>query len=74
VRERMFKRFMQWVSTPQDMQKVVEEFKKNIDLKCDMYREYAKKYPSTKEIFDAKIKKADAAKRYLDKVYIEFFT
>ncbi|MEN4052894.1 MULTISPECIES: hypothetical protein [Sulfurimonas] len=74
VRERMFKRFMQWVGTPDDMQKLVAEFKRNIDMKCDMYREYAEKYPSTKEIFDAKIKKADAAKKYLDKVYVEFFT
>ena len=74
VRERMFKRFMQWVGTPDDMKLVVDQFKKNIDSKCDAYREYSEKYPSTKEIFDAKIKKADNAKKYLDKVYTEFFT
>jgi hypothetical protein len=74
VRERMFKRFMQWVGTPEDMQRLVEQFKKNIDMKCDLYRSYSEKYPSTKEIFDTKIKKAEAAKRYLDRVYKEFFT
>jgi len=74
VRERMFKRFMQWVGTPDDMKLVIEQFKKNIDSKCDAYREYSEKYPSTKEIFDAKITKAESAKKYLDKVYTEFFT
>ena len=74
VRERMFQKFMQWVSTPEDMQRVIDEFKKHIDMKCILYTEYATKYPSTKEIFDAKIAKADKAKNYLDKVYVEFFT
>jgi len=74
VRERMFKRFMQWVSSPEDMQLVIGEFKKNIDMKCNLYREYSEKYPATKASFDSKIKKAEAAKRYLDRVYEEFFT
>jgi hypothetical protein len=74
VRERMFKNFMQWIATPDDMKAVIGEFKKLIDMKCDIYREYSEKYPSSKEIFDVKIKKADNAKKYLDKVYVEFFT
>ncbi|QSZ42424.1 hypothetical protein GJV85_09995 [Sulfurimonas aquatica] len=74
VRERMFKKFMQWVATPEDMQLLIGQFNNNIDAKCNMYREYSEKYPSSKEIFDVKIKKADSAKRYLDKVYTEFFT
>jgi len=74
VRERMFKKFMQWVGTPDDMQLLISQFKANIDMKTDIYKEYAERYPSTKEIFDTKIKKAESAKRYLDKVYVEFFT
>lgn len=74
VRERMFKNFMQWIATPDDMKAVISEFKKLIDIKCDIYREYSEKYPASKEIFDVKIKKADNAKKYLDKVYVEFFT
>lgn len=74
VRERMFQKFMQWVSTPDDMKLVIEQFKKNIDTKCDIYREYSEKYPSSKEIFDKKIKKANSSKKYLDKVFIEYFT
>jgi hypothetical protein len=74
VRERMFKRFMQWVGTPEDMKLLVDEFKKNIDMKCGLYREYGEKYPSSKPSFDTKIKKAEGAKKYLDKVYVEFFT
>ncbi len=74
VRERMFKNFMKWVATPDDMQLVMDQFKKNIDMKCDLYREYIERFPSTKPIFDVKIKKAENTKKYLDKVFIEFFT
>ena len=74
VRERMFQKFMQWVATPEDMQKVIEQFSSLMDMKCDVYRGYSEKYPSTKESFDKKIAKADDAKKYLDKVYQEFFT
>ncbi len=74
VRERMFKNFMQWVATPDDFRLVIGEFSKNIDMKCDIYREYSEKYPSTKEIFDTKINKAENSKKYFEKVYQEFFT
>jgi len=74
VRERMFKNFMQWIATPDDMRAVITEFTKHIDMKCDMYKEYSEKYPATKEIFEPKIEKAEKAKKYLDKVYVEFFT
>jgi len=74
VRERMFKNFMQWVSCPEDMELVIDQFKKNIDMKCDLYRDYATRYPSTKVIYDVKIKKAEATKKYLDKIFVEFFT
>jgi len=74
VRERMFQKFMQWIATPEDMQKVIEVFEKNIDLKCAMYREYSEKYPASKEIFEKKITKANGAKKYLQTVYVEFFT
>lgn len=74
VRERMFKKFMQWVATPDDMQLLIGQFKTHIDLKCNIYKEYGEKYPSSKEIFDTKIKKAESSKKYLDKVFMEFFT
>ena len=74
VRERMFRKFMQWIATPDDMRNVIDQFSAHMDMKCDLYREYAQKYPSTKPSFDAKIAKAEKAKKYLDKVYVEFFT
>ena len=74
VRERMFKKFMQWIATPEDMLSVVRVFSEHIDMKCELYKEYSQKYPSTKEIFDKKIQKANKAKEYLNKVYKEFFT
>jgi hypothetical protein len=74
VRERMFQNFMQWIATPEDMLKVIEQFKMLMDAKTGEYKKYAEKYPSTKEMFDAKIKKSENSKKYLDKVYVEFFT
>lgn len=74
VRERMFQKFMQWIATPNDMQAVMDQFKNNIDMKCEQYKIYAEKYPATKAIFDEKIAKAESSKRYLDKIYDEFFT
>jgi len=74
VRERMFQKFMQWIATPDDMKAVIGEFTKLMDMKSDIFREYAEKYPASKEIFDKKIQKAEHAKKYLDKVYVEFFT
>ena len=74
VRERMFKNFMQWVATPDDFRAVIEQFSTNMDMKCDMYKEYSAKYPASKEIFDVKIEKAEKSKRYFEKVYKEFFT
>ena len=74
VRERMFKNFMQWIATPEDMLAVIGQFKGHMDMKCDLYKEYIEKYPAMKEIFEPKIQKAQKAKKYLDKVYVEFFT
>ena len=74
VRERMFQKFMQWIGAPEDMLLVIEQFNNNMNAKCDKYREYSEKYPSTKEIFERKIEKAELSKKYLDKVYTEFFT
>ena len=70
----MFQKFMQWVATPEDFKAVIEQFSKNMDMKCDIYKEYSERYPSTKEIFDTKIQKAENAKKYFEKVYLEFFT
>lgn len=74
VRERMFQRFMQWIATPDDMLKVIEQFSNLMDMKSELYKEYGEKYPSSKAIFDTKIAKTEKAKKYLNKVYIEFFT
>ncbi len=74
VRERMFQNFMRWVATPDDMKLVMDQFVKNMDMKCELYREYSERFPSTKPIFDKKIEKVENTKKYLDKVFVEFFT
>jgi len=74
VRERMFQKFMQWIATPEDMKAVIGTFKKLIDMKCDVYRDFSERYSASAPIFDIKIQKAEKAKKYLDRVYVEFFT
>jgi len=73
VRERMFMHFMRSIVTKEDMLRVVDQFNKHIDMKCDLYREYIQKYPSTAFSFEEKIKKAERAKRYLQKVIKDYF-
>jgi len=73
TRERMFQHYMRFISTKQDMLDVIEQFNKHIDMKCDLYREYMDRYPSTKEIFDIKIQKANRAKEFLQKILVDFF-
>lgn len=74
VRERMFRKFMQWIATAEDMRTVIDAFNAHFDDKCELYAEYGQKYPATQPIFDEKIKKAQKAKAYFEKVYVEFFT
>ena len=73
VRERVFQHFMRFIVSVEDMENVMGEFTKHIDMKCDIYREYSEKYPSTKEIFDVKIKKAERSKVFLQKMIEDFF-
>ncbi len=73
VRERMFMHFMKSIVTREDMLNVVEQFNKHIDMKCDLYREYMQRYPSSAPLFQEKIDKADRAKKYLQKVLKDFF-
>ena len=74
VRERMFQHFMRFIVTKEDMENVVEQFKKHIDMKCNLYKEYMKKYPATQELFSSKITKASRAKEFLDKMIVDFFS
>jgi len=73
VRERMFQHYMRFIITKDDMINVVAGFDKHIDMKCELYKEYSEKYPSTKEIFDTKISKANRAKEFLQKMIKDFF-
>ncbi len=74
VRERMFQKFMQWIATPDDFRAVIEQFSNNMDMKCEIYKEYSQRYPSTKESFEKKIQKVENSKKYFEKIYVEFFT
>jgi len=73
TRERMFQHFMRFIGTRQDMLNVVEQFDKHIDMKCELYNEYIVKYPSTTEIFQIKVNKAQRSKKFLQKMIKDFF-
>jgi hypothetical protein len=74
TRERMFQHFMRFIVSREDMENVIEQFNKHIDMKCDLYKEYMNKYPSTTEIFQDKVDKANRAKKFLQKILEDFFT
>jgi len=73
VRERMFQHYMRFIVSREDMENVINEFKKHIDMKCGLYTEYSNKYPAVATIFNEKISKAEHAKKYLDKMLKDFF-
>jgi len=73
VRERMFMHFMKSIITKEDMERVVEQFHKHIDMKCELYKEYAQKYPASAFLFEEKLQKAARAKNYLTQVIKEYF-
>jgi len=74
TRERMFQHFMRFIITRDDMENVIEQFNKHIDMKCGLYNEYSEKYPHSKAIFDVKIQKAARAKEFLQKMLVDFFS
>ncbi len=74
TRERMFQHYMRFISTRKEMEDVIGEFNKHMDMKCDLYREYSEKYPSTKVIFDVKIQKTERSKEFLQKILVDFFS
>jgi hypothetical protein len=74
IRERMFQHYMRFITTREDMENVIEQFNIHIDMKCDIYREYSTNYPASKPIFDAKIAKAEVAKRFFVKILKDFFS
>ncbi len=73
VRERLFQHFMRFIVSKDDMISVIDQFNKLIDMKCELYREYTEKYPSTLPIFTDKIKKAERSKKFLQKTLVDFF-
>ena len=73
VRERMFQHFMRFIVKREDMESVIEQFNRHIDMKCEIYKEYIEKYPSTAVVFEPKLQKADKAKKYLQKILADFF-
>ena len=74
TRERMFQHYMRFIGNREEMESVIEQFNKHIDMKCTLYREYSEKYPSTKEIFDVKIQKTERSKEFLQKMLVDFFS
>jgi len=74
VRERMFQNYMRFIVSREDMENVIEEFNKHIDMKVELYKEYIEKYPAVAVVFDEKIDKAEKTKKYLQKVLNEYFS
>ena len=71
-RRRMLRDLLKSILSKDDMEKLFDIFKAQIDHKLSIYKELAENFPASKEIFEENIKKAEKFKRKLDKILNEF--
>ncbi len=71
-RRRMLRDLLKSILSKEDMERLFEIFKAQIDHKLSVYRELGENFPSSREIFEENEKKAEKFKRKLDKILEEF--
>jgi len=72
-RKRMFELLMKYASNREDMSKVLEALEEHIEYKVEIYRELMESFPSSREIFEPKIEKAQKTIRLFPKILAEYF-
>jgi CDP-glycerol glycerophosphotransferase (TagB/SpsB family) len=73
ARARMFKMLMRSVHDKETMEQLLGAFSSLIDAKIEPYREMMQAYPSTREIFEEKIEKAERLKASFEKILETYF-
>jgi len=72
-RKRMFELVMKFATTKENMQSFLDALENHIESKIDIYRELIEQFPTTAEIFQPKIDKAQKTIKIFPKIIEEYF-
>ena len=72
-RKRMFELVMKFATTKENMQSFLDALENHIESKIDIYIELIEQFPTTAEIFQPKIDKAQKTIKIFPKIIEEYF-
>ncbi len=72
-RKRMFELVMKFATTKENMQSFLDALENHIESKVDIYRELVEQFPSSADIFNLKIEKAENTMRAFPVIIDEYF-
>jgi hypothetical protein len=73
-RKRMFELLMKYASNRENMEKVLDALAYHMEDKVAIYQEFIDKFPSSEEVFQPKIDKAERIIQFLPKILDEYFS
>jgi hypothetical protein len=72
-RKRMFELVMKFATTKENMQSFLDSLENHIESKIDIYRELVEQFPTSAEIFNPKIEKAEKTIKIFPQIINEYF-
>ena len=72
-RKRMFELLMKYATSKENMQLVLDALQKHMEDKIAIYEEFIENYPTTEEIFQPKIEKANKTMKLFPQIIEEYF-
>ena len=72
-RKRMFELVMKFATTKENMQSFLDSLENHIESKIDIYRELVEQFPTSAEIFNPKIEKAEKTIKIFPQIIEEYF-
>ena len=72
-RKRMFELLMKYASNKENMELVLDSLKKHMEEKVEIYQDLINSFPSSKEIFQPKIDKAEKTMKLFPQIITEYF-
>jgi hypothetical protein len=73
-RKRMFELLMKYASNRENMERVLDALELHMEEKVNIYKELMQKFPTSKEVFQPKVDKAERTIRFLPKILDEYFS
>jgi len=72
-RKRMFELLMKFATSRENMQSVLDALENHMEEKLDIYKELMTTFPSSAEIFQVKIDKAEKTMKLFPQIIEEYF-